>query len=240
MRRVEAAPTAGAWRLAYLEPALDLTFDTSGDTSSVVDRILDGAAKLLGRVGPRGLSHRAVAAAAGVSLSSITYRFPTRTDMLRAAYRRMYMTWISRSADRPIRAGESVYLDVVIERMLDAMLIGDAVAPEQLVHQLVQLEASRDPELGPEMDRLRAAAGPATLDLIHRIDGIGTVDELDGFCFATWAIGAARSTRLFPGPDRRTFLRGRYRETFELLFGVPPGSISPVTASSRGGASVGL
>jgi AcrR family transcriptional regulator len=224
LRRDVGPRTDGTWRQAYLTSDSDLV-QVSRDleaTSEVARQIIDGAVQVLTMAGPQGLTHRAVALAAGVSLSSTTYHFASRADILRAAYRRLYGAWIRRSnlASSSRASGQSP--EDVIERMLAAMFPEPGVvSPEQLTQQLLQLEASRDAELYRGMDDLRAGAGPATVAQLNSIDELAdTVDELDGFCFATWVTGLSRSTRLLERPEREAYMRARYRDALRLLFGV--------------------
>ncbi|EID77169.1 MULTISPECIES: TetR/AcrR family transcriptional regulator [Rhodococcus] len=54
-------------------------------STDVRDRILAAALHIVGTDGIPGVTNRRIAAQAGVSLGSITYHFPTQTDLLRAA-----------------------------------------------------------------------------------------------------------------------------------------------------------
>ncbi len=54
-------------------------------STDVRDRILAAALHIVGTEGIPGVTNRRIAAQAGVSLGSITYHFPTQTDLLRAA-----------------------------------------------------------------------------------------------------------------------------------------------------------
>src|SRR5262249_5114057 len=49
--------------------------------------ILDAAVDLIGSGGPDAITHRAVAARAGMPLGSLTYHFRTRRDLVGAAFR---------------------------------------------------------------------------------------------------------------------------------------------------------
>ncbi|QBJ94998.1 TetR/AcrR family transcriptional regulator [Rhodococcus sp. ABRD24] len=55
------------------------------EATTVRDRILAAALHIVGTEGVPALTNRRIAAAAGVSLGSITYHFPTQSDLLRAA-----------------------------------------------------------------------------------------------------------------------------------------------------------
>ncbi len=54
-------------------------------STDVRDRVLAAALHIVGTEGIPGVTNRRIAATAGVSLGSITYHFPTQTDLLRAA-----------------------------------------------------------------------------------------------------------------------------------------------------------
>ena len=58
------------------------------------DRILAATLTVIGRVGIDGVTHRKVAAEAGVGLGSTTRHFASREEMIRAA---SFPTWTSSS-----------------------------------------------------------------------------------------------------------------------------------------------
>lgn len=71
-------------------------------------KIAEGATEVLAREGVEGLTHRAVARAAGVSLAATTYHFDAKADIIEAASRTLlegYLTAFRRMAGR-IAAGE--------------------------------------------------------------------------------------------------------------------------------------
>jgi DNA-binding transcriptional regulator YbjK len=71
-------------------------------------KIIDGAIDVLARLGVEGLTHRAVARAAGVSLAATTYHFDTKADIIEAASRTLldgYLAAFRRMARR-VEAGE--------------------------------------------------------------------------------------------------------------------------------------
>jgi AcrR family transcriptional regulator len=222
--RCEVEPQAkGAWRRAHLIDDLARSGGSyDPDMPDVVQRIIDTAARMVVQSGPQALTHRAVASAAGVSLSSTTYHFTSRAEILRAACKQLYRAWVLRSGPPTLPTANHLSSNQVIERMLVAMFPEPGVvAPEQLAQQMVQLQASGDAELQRELDDMRAAAGPATTALLKRIDGLDeAVDDLDGFCFATWVTGLARSTRLTQGSDCEAYMRERYKDGLQRLFGV--------------------
>jgi len=90
-------------------------------------KITDGAIRVLAHDGVAGLTHRAVAKAAGVSLAATTYHFDTKADIIEAASRSLldgYLLAFRRLAQR-IRAGEEVALggldDLVLRVLRNAL-----------------------------------------------------------------------------------------------------------------------
>jgi AcrR family transcriptional regulator len=70
-----------AEQVAQAVPALD------GD---VAERIAVAAADLVAHSGPAGLTHRAVAAKAGLTLGAVSYHFRTSTDLVQGAFEMVY------------------------------------------------------------------------------------------------------------------------------------------------------
>ncbi|MGU3501727.1 TetR/AcrR family transcriptional regulator [Mycobacterium sp. C31M] len=74
-------PTLGEWAIATRKTAEQICAD-----------IVDAAIEVAGRKGIDALTHRAVAQAAGVSLSSTTYHYASREDIIAAAFRHTVAT----------------------------------------------------------------------------------------------------------------------------------------------------
>ncbi len=90
-------------------------------------KIVDGALHVLARAGVAGLTHRAVATAAGVGVAATTYHFDTKADIVGEASRTLldgYLTAFRRMAAR-IAAGEESCLgsldDLVRRVVLNAL-----------------------------------------------------------------------------------------------------------------------
>jgi DNA-binding transcriptional regulator YbjK len=86
-------------------------------------KIADGAVDVLARAGVQGLTHRAVARAAGVSLAATTYHFDTKSDIVEEASRTLldgYLAAFRRLADRIAAAEETRFtnLNDLIERIV--------------------------------------------------------------------------------------------------------------------------
>jgi DNA-binding transcriptional regulator YbjK len=114
--------------------------------------ILDAALHLVARGGPRAVTHRAVAAEAGVPLAATTYYFASRDDLIGQALLLCVERDVARLADRPITD------------LLDADLDADR---DLLVASFeVWLEAARNPALRPIARRSTAAYVAAAQRLV--------------------------------------------------------------------------
>lgn len=90
-------------------------------------KITDGAVEVLARSGVAGLTHRAVARAAGVSLAATTYHFDTKSDIITEASRILldgYLTAFRRLVER-MDAGAETNLrnldDLVVRVVINAI-----------------------------------------------------------------------------------------------------------------------
>jgi TetR/AcrR family transcriptional regulator, regulator of biofilm formation and stress response len=130
--------------------------------------IIDATIRLIGRDGVDGVTHRAVAREARVSLSSTTYHFASRDEIVSEALRRVAALEIDRIARDAETLAEG-HADVAsIARALTAWLAeqvrGDDLVRVRAGYQL-QLEAARRPELRA----IHVAWGRAVQDLAERV-----------------------------------------------------------------------
>lgn len=130
--------------------------------------IIEATIRLIGHDGVDGVTHRAVAAEAGVSLSSTTYHFASRDEIVSEALRHVAALEIERIA-RDAEALAEGHADVTsIARALTAWLAeqvrGDDLVRVRAGYQL-QLEAARRPELRA----IHVAWGKAVQDLAARV-----------------------------------------------------------------------
>jgi DNA-binding transcriptional regulator YbjK len=116
-------------------------------------QVLDATLRLLAREGPRGITHRAVATEAAVSVRATTYYFTSRDDLLEQALRHYAATAIARfdalapspeviaAATDPIDGAAALLAHIVMSDLEDHTGL---VAEYELA-----LEVSRKPELEP-------------------------------------------------------------------------------------------
>jgi DNA-binding transcriptional regulator YbjK len=186
---------------------------TRAETSQRVRRsIVEATVRIVAREGVSGVTHRRVAAEAGVSLSSTTWHYATKADILEAA--------LHSAADR-----EVARMTGIADRLGDFDLVAWADA---LADWLLE-------QLGPERDatvalyRLQAEllGSPGAL-AVHRQWGgglralgdrvLGAGGELDVRLVIS-ALDGLRMTALASGeinPDR---IRGAVRRQLEALLG---------------------
>jgi DNA-binding transcriptional regulator YbjK len=130
--------------------------------------IIEATIRLIGREGVDGVTHRAVAREAGVSLSSTTYHYTSRDEIVSEALRHVADQEIERIA-RDAEALAEGHADVPsIARALAAWLAeqvhGDDLLRVRAGYHL-QLEAARRPELRA----IHVAWGQAVRSLAERV-----------------------------------------------------------------------
>jgi DNA-binding transcriptional regulator YbjK len=109
--------------------------------------ILEAALRLIGREGRQALTHRAVAAEAGVPLGATTYYFDSRDDLLAQALRHVAGQGIDNfegMRDALLAAGSPKALAKVL---LDNVAVAAEDRTAFIAEYELWLEAGRDPEL---------------------------------------------------------------------------------------------
>jgi DNA-binding transcriptional regulator YbjK len=140
--------------------------------TEISEAIVSAAVRVVGRCGVDGLTHRAVAEEAGVSLSSTTYHFSSREDIVGAALR-----WVAQQETAKARTG----LDDLIYRDGDAQL-QDHTLMEAIVEELIpkdpatlraqyelQLYATDHPQLQAVVRTWIDAIEEMFIELLHRL-----------------------------------------------------------------------
>jgi DNA-binding transcriptional regulator YbjK len=110
--------------------------------------IVEATLRLLGREGSGAITHRAVAAEAGVPLAATTYYFRTKSDLVVDAYAlAMTEDVAALGAAGPLEEGADD--PAAVAAWLATFLLSDLVGdqPNQLVLFELEIEAARRPEL---------------------------------------------------------------------------------------------
>jgi AcrR family transcriptional regulator len=119
------------------------------------DRILRATLRLIGEQGIGAVTNRAVARAAGVSLGSLTYHFPSQPDLLRESLSRFVDEDTRRITAHVDRLG-AIDADQAAEEVEKAV-IAFADGPEQIAGLELHLHATRDPAVREAVARSVAA-----------------------------------------------------------------------------------
>lgn len=142
-------------------------------------RVLPTLVELLRENGPSAATHRAIAERAGVSVSSITRAFASRTDLMSEAYRAMYREALLTHASA-IRDTTPVSPTAFVTRLTSAT-ISDVAATERQLRALI-LEAAwfqGHPEIGLG---IFARYGLNTEHILRAVTGLRPdVDRMDAF-----------------------------------------------------------
>ncbi|WP_216210819.1 TetR/AcrR family transcriptional regulator [Amycolatopsis aidingensis] len=146
---------------------------------STREAILRAALRVIGEQGVAGLTNRRIVAAAGVSLGSLTYHFPSQTELLRQAML-LFAEDETRQLGKLVEAHRSEDLTIegaaaAVERVLEQMTFGtDEIAPLELY-----LQAGRDPGLRDATDRCFAAYDELAGTILRAL-GVADPERLAG------------------------------------------------------------
>lgn len=138
-------------------------------------QLLDAAITVIVERGVQAATHRAIAAAAGVPLSSTSYFFESIDELITAAMdlgATRLLADIQRLADAPIPDGTPV--EALIDRYLE-LLIGETAAatgetgPEKIAQLTLYLQCRHNPALQPLAERLITTYNAVSEDFLTRI-----------------------------------------------------------------------
>ena len=140
------------------------------------EAILDAALAVIAARGTESVTHRSVAAEAGVPLGSTTYYFSSRDELVREAFRRyvtrvMELLYAIRDETQPRNAaGLADFLIEVARREI-------AGRWTLIVEYELVVRSAHDPELAAEFQRAERAL---TSGLAELLEGLGAPHPFDG------------------------------------------------------------
>lgn len=174
------------WRLA----AEALPTPAAGPEATGARAIIEAAVDIILTDGAGALTHRAIAAHAGISLSATTHHFRNRRDILACAFEEIY-----RRAVRQTRAVEGLAARVSGAELLARLegVIGPddpARLPEGAGLQEVMCEAARHPETAALARSMFARTGTHSFIMLAALTG-GRTDRLDAHVFRHMLTGLA-------------------------------------------------
>jgi len=133
------------------------TSKPAGESAGRDELLLDAALRLIGRVGIDGVTQRAVAAEAKVSLGAVTHHFATRDDLVDRALRFAVVREVARLRDLVFDLQRKAF---DVEAWLSALVgwYADELRTNALTHLAcyeVFLAAARDARYRPVIEMLR-------------------------------------------------------------------------------------
>jgi DNA-binding transcriptional regulator YbjK len=141
--------------------------------------ITEAALAVIARVGPDGLTHRLVAAEAGLPLAATTYWFASKEDIVRAA--------LEHAAERDLahvetlRAASRTWTKKTLATHL-ADFVEESCTDRRenaVVDSALWLEALRRPELRPIADRWVVAYSDVLVEVLRNVGAPGTADDAE-------------------------------------------------------------
>ncbi|MFG1922954.1 TetR/AcrR family transcriptional regulator [Cryptosporangium sp. NPDC048952] len=163
-------------------------------------QLLDAAVEVIADHGLEGVTHRAVAAAAGVPLSTTSYFFSSLDELIGAA--------VTRVADTILESADFLADDVPLDETID-LLVEVVTAPTVLVQFEAYLGRTRRPDLVEPVTRIVEAYESAATTVLRALGAAEPgraarhlIALLDGFALQRIA---------HPRPDDRDVLRDAVR-----------------------------
>lgn len=200
----------GPWRRhARTEAARTATQpEARGD---VAERIALAAADLVTRHGPAGLTHRAVAAEAGLTLGAISYHCRTSVELMEIAFERIYRRGMGRGLE-PV-SDYAVYRDMVLEEE-DA---SDTMMSRLAMNELL-VAVARDETLQGFAAQLRYLRGRTSRHFLTALFGAPDAHSpLEAALFSNVTFGMGRSHSVLDRDARRAALHRDSGEIEALL-----------------------
>ncbi len=150
-------------------------------------RIAQAVVAAVDEDGEEGLTHRAAAKRAGLSLGAVTHHFPTRSALTAAGYACLYQRLVDAAQGPGGRTAEHGDLGLHLSSMLDI----SAGAPGAGAFELFFLAATRDEALTPFAARVRYSRGLNTLRFLTPV--APDLTRLDGVLLSHWILSVGRS-----------------------------------------------
>ena len=179
------------WRAALRQSAVD-NLAPATDFNPTQERIVAAAAAIIFENGPNAASHRAIAKRAGVSLSSTTHHFKSRTDILLEGFRRIV-----------VDSAGTLAKGMLTERTLETsefvegttrIFTGEGVLRATAAQEIEHLAAS-DPDLRSLGIVLLSRAGETSTKLVASLKTPPpNCDDLDGLIWRGFQISLINSS----------------------------------------------
>lgn len=204
----------GPWRRFARDEARDAAPELSS-LPKVAQQIADAAADTIEEHGMGGLTHRAVAHRAGLTLGVVSYNFKTSADLTRAAFEAVYQRVAPQLVDgaRPIPTAAEA---------LESVAGYDIHAPNITVIDEVMAAVARDPDLIAFAPQLRYSRGRSSGVQLQALVGDRPISTTDAALFSTFASGQRVAALTLPAAEAAIFRRRGLADLLARL-GAPVG-----------------
>ncbi len=132
------------------------------------EAILDAALEVITEHGTEGVTHRSVAAQAGVALGSTTYYFASRDELVREAFRR-YVTRVLALLNAILLERQPKDAASVVDFLVAVVRAETAGRWTVIVEYELVLRAARDPELAADFHRYERALASGLAEALERL-----------------------------------------------------------------------
>lgn len=180
-----------------------------GDTA---ERIATAAADTVEELGMAGLTHRAVAARAGLTLGVVSYNFRTSADLARAAFEAIYRRIV------PSAASPQARLVPDAPAAFEALVGYDILSPRLAAMDEVMATVARDAELGPFAPQLRYLRGRTAGSQLQGLVGPDRlVSPADAALLSAFSGGQRFACLGMEETEMRLFLRRTLGDVTDML-----------------------
>lgn len=175
------------------------------------ERIAGAAAAVLARVGVGGVTHRAVAAEAGLTLGVVSHKFKTSADLLGSAFEITYLQSVPSES-----IAQAAGTDGDTRTMLDRMANLPSTENFRLAMAELMMAAMRDPALAPFAAQLRYLRGRTSRGVLQALVGRERpVSAIDAALFSSFSVGQGNAHAALSEVERQAAGRAE----LELLLG---------------------
>jgi len=181
------------WHTRFCLDRMDPLPAKAAPDRAVKARIIDAAADIIAIEGASAATHRAIAARAGASLSSMTYHFETRAMLVREGLLRVFQRSMT---SRPLEQADVAAWDEVADAQFERSTRAPDGAPGERLSMVraiaeVAQEAAIDPGFRDVAMELRRIRGLVTRQSIAHALGLSDVAGAAAADYAIWESGAA-------------------------------------------------
>lgn len=185
----------GEWRV-FARAQADLALPEQTIASGTMEQIADAAADILAADGMAGLTHRAVAARAGLTLGVVSYNFRSSAELVRAAFEMIYRRVVG-SRGTALTDPAALSEEQVMARYRTPPPENDRTLPA--LDELM-LAAARDTELKAFAPQLRYRRGRTSGGMLQALLG-REISSLEAALFSGFASGHRKACFGLPASE---------------------------------------